>query len=180
MTVPTLDIRRHARRIDRSDQDSSLAPDGLAMCERLRITAPAYAAVIATPLRRAQQTAEAIGGRVPTVEPDLLPDFIGDTFAEYESLTSLSDWAALVLRSKTAETLARHQLHLWSQIAGRVRQEETALVVTHGGLIELPMVLLSTELRFRLEGGAFGYCEGVRLEYAGGSPKAVSRLSNVS
>ncbi len=180
-TIPgvprTLDVRRHAKRSDPTDEHSGLSPEGRAMAEALSGTAPRYALVVATPAPRARETAQLIAGRLDEVVPELLPD-LGPvvSYDEYLRLRELSDWVAFVRRSGHARTLAAEQLGVWAGLAARVREDQSVLAASHGGTIEIPAANLAARLGTPFSGPSFGYCEGVRVVFERGEPTALEVL----
>jgi len=175
--MPVLDVRRHAQRSDRSDQASALSAAGRAMAERLAKAGPRYALVVSSPLVRAKETAELVGGRLDSVEPGLLPDLsLVLTDARYEALRTLSGYAELLEMEDQARTFAEEQLAAWSRIASGVGEREHALAVSHGGLIELPAVSLARRIGGTLTGPPFSYCEGVRVTYERGAAARIEAL----
>ena len=146
------------------------------MCERLAKTAPRYALVVSSPLPRAKETAQRIAGRLDAVEPGLLPDLGSHAAALFGSLVTLADWAALMRERDDARTFAEEQLPTWARIASRVAERDRVLAVSHGGIIELPAILLMQRLGATLDGASFGYGEGVRVTYAQGKPTAIEIL----
>jgi broad specificity phosphatase PhoE len=172
--VPTLDIRRHAKRQDLADNQSALAQVGREMCERLAKTAPKYALVVASPLPRAKETAERIAGRLDAVEPGLLPDLGSYASSIFGELRTLADWARLLGENADASKFAKEQLPAWSRIASRVGEKDRVLAVSHGGIIELPAILLMQQLGTKIDGPSFGYGEGVRVTYAKAQPVAIA------
>lgn len=146
------------------------------MCERLAKSAPSYALVVSSPLPRARETAQRIAGRLDTVEPGLLPDLGSHAATLFGELRSLADWAALMRERMDARSFAEEQLPTWSRIAARVGEQDRALAVSHGGIIELPAILLMQRLGAKIAGASFGYCDGVRITYAQGRPTAIEIL----
>jgi broad specificity phosphatase PhoE len=166
--MPVLDIRRHAQRQKLDDQHSALSTAGREMCERLAKGAPRYALVVSSPLPRAKETAERIAGRLDAAEPSLLPDLGSHAAQLFGELRTLADWAALLRSEPEARKFADEQLPAWTRIAARVGEKDRVLAVSHGGIIELPAVLLMERLGVPIEGASFGYGEGVALVYSGG------------
>lgn len=146
------------------------------MCERLAKTAPKYALVVSSPLPRARETAQRIAGRLDAVEPGLLPDLGSHAMSLFGELHTLADWAALMRERDDARTFAEEQLPTWARLASRVGERDHALAVSHGGIIELPAILLMQRLGAKLDGASFGYGEGVRVTYAQGTPTAIEIL----
>jgi broad specificity phosphatase PhoE len=163
--MPILDIRRHAQRQSRDDQQSALSTEGIAMCEKLAKTAPKYMLVVSSPLPRAKETAQRIAGRLDAVEPALLPDLGGQAAQLFGEMRTLADWARLAARDETARKFADEQLPAWARIASRVRDDERVLAVSHGGIVDLPAIVLMKKLGMPVDVPSFGYGEGVRITY---------------
>lgn len=174
--MPVLDIRRHAQRQSLDDQLSALSAAGRQMCERLAKTSPRYALVVSSPLPRAKETAERIAGRLDTVEPALLPDLGSHAAQLFGELRTLADWDRLLRDREEAREFAEAQLPAWTRIASRVGERDHALAVSHGGIIELPAVVLMRRLGVPLDGASFGYGEGLRITYAKGAPTKLEIL----
>jgi broad specificity phosphatase PhoE len=174
--VSILEIRRHAERMNLQDNHSALSAAGRAMCERLAKEAPAYALVVSSPLPRAKETAERIAGRLDSVEPALLPDLGGAAARIFGEMKTLADWALLMRTDESARRFAEEQLPAWARIAGRVGDKDRVLAVSHGGILDLPAIVIAERLGTRLSGPSFGYGEGVRVTYAKGAPVKIERL----
>lgn len=146
------------------------------MAVRLRPRRP-YALVISSPRERARETATIIADRVDKAETmlDVAPDQ-AITQAQYDSLRSQQAVAELIQVSASARRFADEQLSLWDRVAGRVPEGESALLVTHGGNIELAAVLLATRIGAEIGPLPLSYCDGVRVRYDGGRPEALERL----
>lgn len=174
--MPVLDIRRHAQRINLADNQSALAPAGQQMCARLAKTAPKYALVVSSPLPRAKETALRIAGRLDAVESGLLPDLGSYVSSLFGELRTLADWARLLKEYPDASKFADEQLPTWSRIASRVGDKDRVLAVSHGGIVELPAILLMQRLKLKIDGPSFGYGDGVSVRYAKGDPTALEVL----
>jgi broad specificity phosphatase PhoE len=175
--VPALEIRRHAERGDRGNEQSALSQAGRAMAEAIAKRAPNFALVLSSPLPRAKETAQTIAGRLDAVEPGLLPEMggvIGDRI--FGEMRTLADWAAVLREREDARKFATEQLATWARIAMRVGEKDRVLAVSHGGIIELPAITLAQRLGTSLEGASFGYCEGVVITYAKGAPTKVEPI----
>lgn len=171
-----LEIRRHAERVNRADDQSALSAAGRAMCERLAKDAPKYALVVSSPLPRAKETAERIAGRLDAVEPALLPDLGGAAARMFGEMKTLADWALLMRTDKAAQRFAEEQLPAWARIVGRIGEKDRVLAVSHGGIIDLPAIVIADKLGAKLGGASFGYGEGVRVTYAKAAPVKIERL----
>jgi len=172
--VPALEIRRHAERSDRGNEQSALSLAGRALAESLATRAPKFALVLSSPLPRAKETAQLIGGRLDGVEPGFLPEMggvIGDRI--FGEMRTLADWAEVLREREDARKFATEQLATWARVAMRVGDKDRVLAISHGGIIELPAITLAQRLRVSLEGASFGYCEGVVVTYAKGAPAKI-------
>ena len=174
--MPVVDIRRHAQRRSLDDQQSALSTEGIALCEKLATDAPRYALVVSSPLPRAKETAQRIAGRLDAADPALLPDLGSYASSIFGELHTLADWAGLLHDNAEAQRFAEEQLPAWARIASRVGERERVLAVSHGGIIELPAILLMQRLKVAVSGPSFGFGEGVRLTYAKGQPGVLEIL----
>lgn len=195
-----VEVRRHAERAGPTDAGSALSPAGRAMAERLARTAPAYAVVAASPLPRAKETAAIIGGRLDLTDPALLPDL-----SQIVQARTIEEYAPLLDEGDRERALAEEQAGAWARLGvladGRERpagvadgregsgvvggrsaakdsaaDDVAALVITHGGVIELAALRIARELGVTLRGDAFSYCEGVRVRYQRGRAVALQVL----
>ncbi|CAN5159457.1 hypothetical protein BH18CHL2_BH18CHL2_01740 [soil metagenome] len=136
-----------------------------------------YALVVATPRRRARETAELIGGRLDRVLPELPPDLEPIlSLADYLGLRELSDWIAFVRRNAGARALADEQLRVWAGLVTSVSEGQSVLAASHGGTIEIPAAALAARLGAEFTGPSFGYCEGVRVSFERTAPVGVEVL----
>jgi broad specificity phosphatase PhoE len=172
--VATIEIRRHAERTDRGNEQSALSVGGRAMAETFAKRAPTFALVLSSPLPRAKETAQLIAGRLDAVEPGFLPEMggvIGDRI--FGEMRTLADWAEVLRDREDARKFATEQLAAWARVAMRVGEKDRVLAISHGGIIELPAITLAQRLRIPLEGASFGYCEGVVVTYTKGVPTKI-------
>lgn len=172
-----LEIRRHAERTDRGNEQSALSAAGRDMAKGLSKKTGSFALVLSSPLPRAKETAQLVAGRLDAVEPGFLPEMggaIGDRI--FGELRTLADWAEILREREDARKFATEQLAIWTRVAMRVGENDRVLAVSHGGIIDLPAIALAQRLRTPLEGAAFGYCEGVAITYAKGAPTRIEAV----
>jgi len=175
--MPILEIRRHVERADLKNNESSLSPAGRTMAQAIAKRAGPYDLVLASPLPRAKETAQLIAGRLDATDPGLLPEMggvIGDRI--FGEMRALADWAEVLREREDARQFAAEQLLTWARLAARIGEKERALVVSHGGIIELPAITLAERLGARLEGASFGYGEGVLVTYVKGAPTKIEAM----
>lgn len=155
--MSVLEVRRHAER----GMATPLTERGEATARALSGTE--YALVVSSPLERAMRTAELIGGRLDAIESGLLPDIGGA--GVFGPMATLADWRALLRSDPRARAFADEQLATWARIAGRVGPKDRVLAISHGGIIELPIVALAEELGIAMDGPSFANLDGARITY---------------
>ena len=155
--MSVLEVRRHAER----GLSTPLSERGEATARAL--AGSRYELVVSSPLERAKRTAELVGGRLDAIEPGLLPDIGGA--GVFGPMATLADWRALLRSDPAARTFAQEQLATWARLAGRVGPKDRVLAISHGGLIELPIVALAEELGIAMDGPSFANLEGARITY---------------
>lgn len=175
--VVIIDVRRHAERASGPAAEGDLSAAGLAMARRLRSPGDGFALVISSPRQRARDTAIVIADRVDEIDQVLggSPDEVL-TQAQYDTLRSQEAVAELLRTSAPTHRFAEEQLAFWQRVAGRVTDGERALLVTHGGNVELPAVLLATRLGVSVGPLPLTYCQGVRIRFERGAAIALERL----
>ena len=146
------------------------------MCEHLAKSAPRYALVVSSPLPRARETAQRIAGRLDAADPGLLPDLGTHASALFGEMRTLADWERLLRESAEAKRFADEQLPVWARLASRASDKDRVLAVSHGGIIDLPAVLLMRQLKVPIDGASFGYGEGISVTYAKGAPARLEML----
>jgi broad specificity phosphatase PhoE len=152
-----LEVRRHAER----GMATPLTPRGEQTA--LALAGTPYALVVSSPLERAKRTAELIGGRLDATEPGLLPDIGGA--GVFGPMQTLAEWRALLRSDPKARAFASEQLQTWARIAARVGPKDRVLAVSHGGIIELPIVALALELGLAIDGPSFANLDGALITY---------------
>ena len=91
-------------------------------------------------------------------------------------MKTLADWALLLRTDESARRFAEEQLPAWARIAARVGDKDRVLAVSHGGILDLPAIVVAAKLGTKLSGPSFGYGEGVRVTYAKGAPVKIEEL----
>ena len=74
-------------------------------------------------------------------------------------------WRQYVALDGAIADLARAQESLWRRVAGRLSDGSSALVISHGGLIEPGLVACLPNARHEDWGAPFGNLEGARLQF---------------
>jgi broad specificity phosphatase PhoE len=77
---------------------------------------------------------------------------------------------------ESAKNFAEEQLPTWARIVSRAGEKDRVLAVSHGGIVDLPAIVIAGRLGTTLHGKSFGYGEGVRVAYAKGAPVKIEEL----
>ncbi len=144
-----LEIRRHSMR---HKPGSHLTPAGVTLAALAGRDSGPFHQVITSTLPRAGETAVAMGQNVDRMI-EALGNLPGDVFAGLQWPAPFAKVAQIVARQGACARFAAQQAQLWAEIAEQLPVSQRALIITHGGFIEL---------------GAIGYCEGVRLSWDAG------------
>jgi broad specificity phosphatase PhoE len=175
--VRTLEVRRHShtKKGETRGSGSSLSPEGVRAAREVGETIGPFAFVLASVVPRTLETAIAMG-----FAPDACLDHGGGPLweASLEEVPFHAQWEAelpfVMYRDAIADggamrELADLQLATWTDAAGRVRDGEAALVVTHGGLIDSGLVRALPDADHASWGPPISQLEGARLEFDGTS-----------
>lgn len=123
-----------------------------------------YQWVAASPLPRAVETAVAMGFEVNQTVEDLARMPPGALDGWPLPFAAVSE---LVSAGGAAAEFAAQTLGVWREIVARIPDSGKALIVTHGGIVELGAVAADPDGPHQAWGGPTGYLEGVRLTFEG-------------
>jgi broad specificity phosphatase PhoE len=127
--------------------------------------------VLTSTLPRAFETAIAMGYAVDE-EAEWLTTCGDAVEAETPYPQTFAAYAGAVAGEKAAATFAREAARHWRAVAGHLPEAGCALMISHGGVVELGAIgCLTTDgvvMDYDAWGGPLDYCEGVRLMFAGG------------
>jgi broad specificity phosphatase PhoE len=162
--VRSIDSLRHA---SRDPGGVHLNAAGLALARRVGAGSGPFDRTVTSPIPRAVETAKAMGAGAIETRSELAT--LGPAVeAGLGPIVRWSDYARSVHRSSTVARFASGQAELLLGIAGSLPDGDRALVVSHGGVLELGAVAALPNAPHESWGGPAGYCEGIRLFYEGG------------
>ncbi|MCX7754180.1 MAG: histidine phosphatase family protein [Anaerolineales bacterium] len=159
-----IEIRRHSLR-HRAAQD--LSEEGISLARWIGKEMRRFDRVVASPLPRAVQTAEAMGFTVDE-KVELLATTGDLVEVECPWPASFSDYAAAYRRGGATFVFARNLAAFYTNLADSLPEDGAALVVTHGGVVELSAVGCLPAFDFSTMGDYIEYCEGIRLRWENG------------
>jgi len=156
-------IVEHRRHGHRDADGIHLSRDARDLARRLAPTLGRFDRVVASPKPRAVETAEALGGRVDAVLPDLaeMPDDRG-LATGVGSARSFADYVRWTERSAVAGQYGRHLGELMRSELERLPDGSRLLMVSHGGVVEFSAAAARPHEAAGW-GPPVGYLEGVRL-----------------
>lgn len=155
-----LEIRRHAHR---TKPGQHLSQEGVSLARRLGDEMGPFARVVTSPVPRAFETALAMGFAVDQQTDILasLPDDAGPWDVGF------AGWGQRFQRQPAVTRYGRRLCDLLTGIAGGLAGDQAALLITHGGILELAAVACLPQADHGAWGATCDYCEGVRLTYDG-------------
>jgi broad specificity phosphatase PhoE len=154
-----LEIRRHSMR---NVPEAHLNQTGVTLARLVGENLGLFDHVVTSMLPRAFETAIAMGFAV-NIQNELMSSFGDDVMAEAPWPLSFAEYASIVRRNGAAGKYANQLAKVYAGITGYVSEGRAALVVNHGGVLELGVTACLPETNFDSWGGAVNYCEGVRL-----------------
>jgi len=162
--MKTIEIRRHSIR-DKSSPD--LSEHGVALARIVGAETGPFQYVITSAVPRAWQTAVAMGFKVDE-QTELLNTYGDATEAEIPWPASFSEYTAPLLRSGAPARYAQRLADFYTRLAESLPEAGSALVITHGGVVEIGAVACLPEADHVSWGDYVECCEGVRLFWDNG------------
>ncbi len=162
--MKTIEIRRHSIR-DRASQD--LSEQGVALARMIGSEIGPFQYVVTSTVPRAYQTAVAMGFEV-NEQLELLNTYGDAVEAEIPWPADFSEYTAPVRRGGAPTRYAQRLKEFFARLAEALPEPGAALVVTHGGVVEIGAVACQPEADHSAWGNHIECCEGVRLFWEDG------------
>jgi len=162
--MKTIEVRRHSIR-ERASQD--LSQQGLALARMIGAETGPFQHVVTSTVPRAYQTAVAMGFHVDE-QVDLLNTYGDAVEAEIPWPADFSEYAAPVRRGGAPGHYAQRLAEFFTRLADTLPEAGAALVVTHGGVVEIGAVACLPDAPHETWGDYVDCCEGVRLFWEDG------------
>jgi broad specificity phosphatase PhoE len=157
--MKTLEIRRHSIRSQPGDH---LNQSGVSLARLVGQDIGPFDRVVTSTLPRAFETAIAMGFAVDE-QAELLSTYGHDVEREAPWPLSFAEYAGILQLGGAAAKYARKLKKFYAVIMEQIADGRSALVINHGGVVELGVVGCLPEFDFSAWGGAVEYCEGARL-----------------
>lgn len=154
-----LEVRRHSIRELGGDH---LNQKGIELARKVGQDMGPFDFVATSALTRAFETAIAMGFVVHE-QNELMNTYGGAVEREAPWPMPYFHYSEIVKQAGVAGRYAHQLMDYYLKILERVPQGGSALVVSHGGVVELGVVACLPETDFSSWGEAVGYCEGAKL-----------------
>jgi broad specificity phosphatase PhoE len=162
-----LEVRRHAKR---HKPNEHLAQVGVSHARKVGEGMGPFALVVSSTLARALETAIAMGFAVDR-QMEWLSDYPDAAENELPYPATFATYANAAQKGGAVAAFCREQAQHWRSLVGQIPDGATALMTSHGGVIEMGAVgcVLADGVNadFAAWGDVLSYCEGVRLIFDG-------------
>jgi broad specificity phosphatase PhoE len=157
--VKTIEIRRHSIR---SLAGVHLSQEGVSLARRVGQDLGPFEYVATSTLPRAFETAIAMGC-VVNEQVELMSTYGDPVEREVPWPQSFAAYAKAVKREKAAAHYAHQLARYYAELAASLSEGGAALLINHGGVVELGIVASFPYADYESWGGPVSYCEGARL-----------------
>ncbi len=158
-----LELRRHSKRVIPGEH---LSQAGVALARKVGEAMGPFDLVITSTLTRAFETVIAMGFAVQEQRDDFCS--FGDKVDE--AIRYPAPFARYTQQMKESKHVARYmkiQSALLHEVVTQLDDGSSALIVSHGGVVEAGAVGCLPQFDWATAGDAVSYCEGVRLSFDG-------------
>jgi broad specificity phosphatase PhoE len=154
-----IEIRRHSIRAAGGDH---LNQQGIALARKLGQGIGPFHYVATSTLTRALETAVAMGFAV-NEQNQLLNTYGGAVEREAPWPMPFLHYSEIVKQTGAAAAYANQLADFYKTLLGRIPDGGSALVINHGGVVELGVTACLPDVDFSTWGDSVDYCEGARL-----------------
>ena len=162
--MKTIEIRRHSIR---SKPGEHLDQSGVTLARLVGENLGPFDRVVTSTLARAFETAIAMGFAVDA-QIELMSSYGDDVEREVPWPQPFAAYARAFLTDGAAKRYAHQLADYYADLADYLAEGRAALVVNHGGVLELGVVASFPNADYPSWGEAADYCEGVRLDWENG------------
>jgi broad specificity phosphatase PhoE len=158
-----IEIRRHTIR---HKPGKHLTQEGVDLARQVGSGMGKFDKVVTSKSPRAFETAFAFGYAVDEQAKELSA-MDAKAAKQIANANTFADYARALKQHKALARWARAQAKYWRSIAQALPEGGSALLVSHGGMMEAGAVGALPAANHAEWGQGFGYCEGVRLAFDG-------------
>ena len=157
--MKSIEIRRHSIRTKPGDH---LSQQGVTLARLVGENLGPFERVVTSTLPRAFETAIAMGFAVDE-QIELMSSYGADVEREVSWPQSFATYSKAIERGNAAARYAQQLASFYGKLAGNLAEGRAALVINHGGVLELGVVACLPDASYENWGNAVDYCEGARL-----------------
>ena len=157
--MKTIEIRRHSMRSKPGDH---LNQPGVTLARLVGQNLGPFDRVVTSTLPRAIETAIAMGFAVDEFN-ETMSSYGSDVEREAPWPLSPAGYAEVVRNGGAAARYANQLVVVYTKLANYLADGRAALVVNHGGILEMGAVACLPNADHFAWGSHFDYCEGIRL-----------------
>jgi broad specificity phosphatase PhoE len=162
--MKTIEIRRHSIRSKPGDH---LSQQGVTLARLVGENLGPFDRVVTSTLPRAFETAIAMGFAVDE-QNELMSTYGSEVGREAPWPLACAGYAEVVRKGGAAAQYANQLADVYGKLATYLANGRSALVINHGGVLELGAVACLPNANHIKWGSHFDYCEGVRLFWEDG------------
>ena len=162
--MKTIEIRRHSIRNKPGDH---LNQSGVTLARLVGQNLGPFDRVVTSTLPRAIETAIAMGFGVDEFN-ETMSSYGNDVEREAPWPLSPAEYARIIRKGKAAAEYANQLMAGYIRLANYLMDGRAALVVNHGGVLELGAIACLPDADHSAWGSHFDYCEGIRLFWDNG------------
>ena len=162
--MKTIEIRRHSMRSKPGDH---LNQPGVTLARLIGENLGPFDRVVTSTLPRAIETAIAMGFAVDEMN-ELMSSYGDEVEREIPWPASPAEYAVAIRRGKAAASYAHRLKEVYTKLADYLMDGRAALVINHGGVLELGAIACLPDADHSAWGSHFDYCEGIKLFWENG------------
>jgi broad specificity phosphatase PhoE len=162
--MKTIEIRRHSIRTKPGEH---LSQQGVTLARLVGQNLGPFDRVVTSTLPRAFETAIAMGFAVDE-QNELMSSYGNAVEREAPWPLSPAGYVEVIHRGEATARYANELAELYRQLAEDLPDGRAALVINHGGVVEMGAVACLPDADHASWGLHFEYCEGIRLFYEDG------------
>jgi len=151
----------------RSKPGDHLNQPGVTLARLLGENMGPFDRVVTSTLPRAIETAIAMGFAVDE-QNELMTSYGMDVEQEVPWPSSPAEYVSAIRRRKVAASYADQLKTLYTKLADYIIHGRSALVINHGGVLELGAIACLPDADHSSWGPHFDYCEGIKLFWENG------------
>ena len=162
--MKAIEIRRHSIRSKPGDH---LNQAGVSLARRVGENIGPFGRVVTSTLPRAFETAIAMGFAV-NEQIELMSSYGADVEREVPWPQPFAAYARAVRGGGSAQYYAKQLAVYYARLTNYLDDDGAALVINHGGVVEMGIVASFPDVDYESWGEAVYYCEGARLIWEDG------------